>query len=202
MPGLFFYWTAWTAWVVITFFMKKGKPRTEMAIMLLLILTFSGYDMRIGAIEVNISLIILLFYGYKKLSMFKRRQLWYSIFVCQVVTLAYIGFQLYSLYDPAILWLDRQWMTTAVVLVLVHMLAGSFLLRCIVTVIGAVHGNFLYAWFMSTLSFPVSAGDPVFFDSLAACLSGIVLWRGYEEATRLLNRYFKRVGRQRESDIK
>lgn len=197
MQGLFFYWTAWGAWVIVTFFMIKGKTRTGMAFLLLAVIMCSNQYVTFHHTVTCVSLIPLLFYSYQKLGKLKGSQLFYTVCACHVVMLAYIGFSLYALYAPAILWVDQKWMAAALVFLLVHVLVKSFPLRCMTAVIGAVHGNLLFAWIMNGFSLSVKAGSFAFFDMLAACLAVTALWWGYLEFVHVLNRYFKRVTEQR-----
>ncbi|HEX7065445.1 MAG TPA: hypothetical protein VF199_10315 [Bacillales bacterium] len=197
MPGLFFYWTAWVGWVVFTFFMEKGKIRTEMTIVVLGIIACSSTTVMIRDISINLSMVILLFYGYRKLAELNRSRLLFTAGVCQVVALAYVGFFMYCLYDPAILWLDRKWMTAILIFLLVQFLVKPFSLRCLTAVIGVIHGNLLLAWIMHGYFLPMKAGSLVCFDLLAACLAMIAVWRAYEEFASLLNIFFKRTFSQK-----
>lgn len=197
MAGLYFYWTAWAAWVIATFFMKKGRIRTETAALVLILIICSNRYVKLDHVEINTAFIVMLLYGYQKLAMLTRSRLIYMATVCHIVMLGYIGFSMYSMYDPAILWFDMKWMTALLIFILTQFLVKSFSLRCLTAVIGAVHGNLLYTWIMRGFSFPVKAGSFTFFDTLAICLMMIALWRGYEEIARLLNHYFKRTFQQK-----
>lgn len=197
MPGLFFYWIAWAAWVVITFMAEKGKSRTETAIVLLVVIICSNRFFTVEHIAINASLVVLLVYGYRKLANLKRSTLFYTVAVCHVVALAYIGFFMYSLYDPAILWLDRKWMMAVLIFLLVQFLAKSFPLRCVTAVIGLVHGNLLLSWIMHGYSLSVEAGSLSFFDLLFICLAMIAIWRGYEGVAHYMDSLFRKTFTQK-----
>lgn len=197
MSGLYFYWAAWAIWVVVTFFMKKGKIRTETAAIVLILMICSNRYVMLNHVEISVSLIVLLLYGYRELAKLTRSRLIYMVAVCHIVMLGYIGFSMYGVYDPAILWFDVKWMTASIIFILIQFMVKSFSLKCLTAVIGTVHGNLMYTWIMNGFSFPVKAGSLTFFDTLAICLMMIALWRGYEEIVRLLNHYFKRTFQQK-----
>lgn len=168
-----------------------------MALVVLGTIAFSSTTFTIHDIPINFSMVILLFYGYRKLAKFRRSSFLFAAGVCQVIALAYVGFFMYCLYDPAILWLDRKWMTAILIFLLVQFLVKSFSLRCLATVVGVIHGNLLLAWIMNGYFVPMEAGSLTFFDLLAACLGMIAVWRGYEEFTSQLNAFFKRAFSQK-----
>ncbi|HET7578569.1 MAG TPA: hypothetical protein VFK33_04735 [Bacillales bacterium] len=197
MQGLFFYWTAWAAWVIVTFFMEKGKARTEAAAVILMVIACSAWFVTIQQVAINVSLMVLLFFGYRKLGKLRRLQLLYHVCICHIVTFAYLGFCMYTLYDPAILWIGRKWMAAVLIFLLVQFLVRTFALRCITAIVGAVHGNLLFAWVLHGFSLPYQAGSVAFLDLLAACVGMIAVWQGYLEAAHLLNQLFKRTFPQR-----
>lgn len=196
MEGLFFYWIAWGAWVVVTFLMNKGKNRTQAAVFLLTMILFSNTYMTVGGLNINIALVIILIYGYLKLAGYGYSRLLYMVIVCHIIALAYIGFTMYSLYDPIVLWFDQTWMMAGLVFLLAQILVKPFSLRCLAMMIGIGHGNLLYAWMMSRFSLTV--GSLTLFDLLSACFLMMAVWQGYGEFSQFMGRSFTRSMRQKE----
>ncbi|HET7616553.1 MAG TPA: hypothetical protein VFK27_06275 [Bacillales bacterium] len=191
--GLLFYWTVWTAWVVVTFLLPKERLRTELAILILLVLIGSARTLTLYHFQLNAALPVILIYCYWKLSGLKRSKLVYTVAVSHIVTLAYMGFSMYTLYDPAVLWIDRKWMTAVLIFLAVQFMVRSFVLRIVAAVIGTIHGNVLLALTLSGLSLSVLAGSLHFFDMLACCLSLMLAWKGYEQLTHYLHLFVKRT---------
>lgn len=197
MQGLFFYWMAWITWIIVTFFMAKGKVRNELAFLILIVILLSNRFVTVAHVSICLSLFPLLLYGYRKLGELKGSQLIYMVSACHIVMLAYIGFSLYALYAPAILWLDERWMAAGLVFLLVQVLVRTLSMRCLTAVIATVHGNLLFTGIMKGFSLPVKAGTHSFFGMLSACLAIIAIWWGYQEFISQLNRYFKRISEHR-----
>lgn len=184
MEGIFFYWIAWMAWIVITFFMKKDKKRTHMAVFLLMVILFSNDYVTIGHLKINIALLILLIYGYLGLSSLNNGRLLYIVIICHIITLAYIGFTMYRLYDPVVQWFHPTWMTAILLFFLVQILIKPFSLRCLVMMISICHGSLLYTWMMS--QFSLAVGSLALFDLLAAGFLLLMLWHGFQKFSLFL----------------
>jgi hypothetical protein len=187
MEGVFFYWIAWICWTFVTFFMKKGRTRTQLAAFILFIILFSGSNMNIQGKLFSVSLILLLIYAYRCFSLYGGKRMIYHLFACHVVTLAYAGFFMYSMLDPVIVWGNKMWVTAVLIFFLVQILIDSFPMRIIVAVIGVSHGNILYEWMTRAFSGSVKIGSLSFFDLLAAVVFLICAWRLYVKAVGMLN---------------
>lgn len=197
LPGLFFYWTAWVAWIIITFFMEKGKLRTELAFLVLMVIFLSNRFISIHHTAINISLIPLLLYSYRQVAKFKPYEMFLTLLVCQVATFGYIGFTLYAVHEPAIQWLDLKWMSAILLVLIILFTVQSFSLRCLTSIISAIHGNLLYAFLMDRFSLSVKAGTLDFLDMLAASLGILLVWHGYGLFIHMMNHTFKKTNRQR-----
>lgn len=198
MEGLFFYWAAWAAWVVITFFMNKGRNRTQAAVFLLAVIGFSNKFVTVGGWDINIALLIVLISAYVKLAAYGSSRLLYMILVCHMVALAYIGFTMYRLYDPIVLWFHPTWMMAVLIFLLVQILVKSFPSKCLATGVGIGHGHFIYVWMMSRIT--ISAGSLALFDLFAACFLMLAVWHGYEQASQRMGLSFTRAIRNKGKD--
>lgn len=188
MAGVFFYWFAWMGWTIITFFMKKNKIRTELAIFILFLIFFSSLKVTAAdAVEVSFSFFILLLYAYRKFACEMKGQFLYYLFSSNIITLAYAVFLIYSMYDPVVVWGNRTWMTAVLVFLITQMLANSFHHRLIVAVIGISHGNILYELVTSRFVFSADIGSLQYFDLLAAAVCLISLWQLYVKATKAVH---------------
>ncbi|HET7629247.1 MAG TPA: hypothetical protein VFK44_12815 [Bacillales bacterium] len=190
--GLFFYWTAWAAWTAVTFILPKGNLRTEWAVLIMAILIASAGTVEVAGFESRAVLFILLAYGYYKLSQFRPARMLYAIFTCHIIMLAYVGFSLYILYNPAVLWIDRNWLIAGMLFVVTQLLVKDFSQRLVTAIVGAVHGNLMYALYLKGLALSFSAGSFQFLDGIAGCLAMIVLWHSYEQATVFIQQFMKR----------
>lgn len=192
MAGLFFYWFAWTSWIVATFFLAEGKKRTKTAMFILVTVALSPMTIP-GPYHINISLsfLFILFYAYGELFFVARKKLLYIVVVCYAVTFSYSGFLLYTVYDPVILWSFRPFVVAIGVSLIVLLLVRPFSLRLLTAMIGVCHGEVCYQWIVRAYLGTASIGNLAFFDRLSAVLLALFAWQGYVSLTEKLEHHFR-----------
>ncbi|MCH1624763.1 YphA family membrane protein [Ferdinandcohnia quinoae] len=197
MEGAYFYWISWLAWVICTFFMNKGKQRTNIAILLLLLIILSPHYIDIGNTKLNVNLIIILLFCYKELSVKTMKQQLY-IFICVfTISMAYGSFQLFELFDPVWLLFDRKWMFSVILIYITLMIFKDIKSRIIGLLIGAIQGDILFGFVLSKLQFQYVIGSFVFLDVAAISAFIIIMWTGLEELFKHFDLLFQKNSKQK-----
>jgi hypothetical protein len=176
VDGTYFYWFSWMFWVIYTFFMKKDKVRILFAAILLILIILSVYETAIGLFRFTLSYIFILILAYYFIALKKRWQLIYMLIVSVVVMLAYVSFQLFALFDPVWVFMNRTWMLAVILTFITMMLYSDFYSRLLSLIIGSCQGDFLYAVILNRFSFPHLIGSLAFFDMLFISCSFLFGW--------------------------
>ncbi|RAK22176.1 hypothetical protein B0I26_102165 [Anoxybacillus vitaminiphilus] len=183
MDGIYFYWFSWMLWVIYTFLMKKDKVRILFAVTLLMLIALSIYEISIGPFQLTLSYLFILFMAFYFAAMRSRWQFIYMLIGSMIVTLAYVSFQLFALFDPIWVFLDRTWMLAVILTIIVILLYGGFYSRLLCFIIGSCQGDFLYAVILKRFSFPHVIGSLAFFDMLLLSWSLMFGWFVLENAS-------------------
>lgn len=198
LEGIYFYWFAWIGWVILTFFSKKTSKRTFFAFVILLMLTFSTRIISVGVIEFNVTFFIGLFTSYVILSKVSFiRQLYFTL-ASLTITIAYVSFHLFELFDPVWLVFERQWMLGIIMAYLTLMLVKEPLLRMAVVFSGIGQGDILYTIILGNFSFPHTIGSLQMLDGLAITLMLLFLWYLFENIAVYFDQAFPKKSKERQ----
>jgi hypothetical protein len=170
MDGIYFYWFAWIGWVFCTFILPKSKIRTAMAFFCILILFLSNSNLSIAGLEVKASYFIVLLYSYFFLGRLTFKSFWYYLIISFVITLSYVTFYIYALFDPAWLILDWKWMLAAIIFLLSFFLVSDPLYRIVTLVVGMCHGDVVYKLLIQNLNPDMKIGSFPFLDVVSICV--------------------------------
>lgn len=176
LEGIYFYWFAWIAWVIYTFFITKNKKRTWISCVVLLLIIGSIHYIPIFVSQVNISFLILVASTYIVISFQKKRAILYILLSSLIITLSYVSFHLYELFDPVWLVFNRNWMLAFIIVYLTLMLHKDQFLRVVVACTGLVQGEILYGLIMKQYNFPFIFGSFRFFDAVALTVLITSFW--------------------------
>jgi hypothetical protein len=106
--GIFFYWVMWSGWIYTTFLMKKDSKRGYIAFLILVGIILSMYVIPFSLGTVNASLLLFAVLGVVYLARKNKRTL-YDLTVCFAAATTYFSIQIFSLYDPAKLFIDKRY---------------------------------------------------------------------------------------------
>lgn len=197
MEGSYFFWLAWFAWVICTFFMKKGKQRTNITILILLLIVLSPYYIHLGLTKFNVSLIIIILFSFKEISKKTFKQQLYMFICVFTISMAYGSFQLFELFDPVWLLFDRKWMFSTVLVYITLMIFKDVRSRIIGLFIGAVQGEILSGFVLYKLHFKYVMGSLLFFDAVSISACVIILWCSLEELFKHFDLLFQKNSKQK-----
>ncbi|MFD1738569.1 hypothetical protein ACFSCX_18765 [Bacillus salitolerans] len=197
MEGIWFYWIGWIGWVITTFIVGKGKVRTQVAILILVLLSFAHMKISILSHEISIGFLILLFVSYMMSAKLNNITLLY-ISICTIILgLAYVTFYLFSLFDPVWIVFNPTFMVSFILTYLVLLLTKQSLKRYIIFIIGICHGEVLYRVILSKIQFTQTIGTLLFFDIVAIGIFMISLWNGLELLSTYFNQLQQKQARER-----
>lgn len=183
MDGAYFYWMAWIAWVISTFFMKKNKFRFTFSLFILSLICLSAHTLTIYDLKINIGLLFLLAYSYFGISKHKSLlKLIYFYISSLAITLGYVSFHLFELYDPVWLFLDRKWLLTIGLTFIIIFLFKNTKDRIICLILSSCQGELLYAVILQKFAIQFEIGSLAYLDILSISFVLMQGWHLLERA--------------------
>jgi hypothetical protein len=160
MDGSLFYWILWSLWVYLTFIIDKKHPlRFGLSACILVIIILSEVHFTIGNYQIYASGVFTLVLSYIILSKEKNGPQLYAIICSIIVTIAYVTFRLYEIFDPVWLIFPKIWMMGIGLFVLGILLQNTLKGRLLVIICGTMHGEICYALFLNRFqyTYPIAA---------------------------------------------
>ena len=198
MEGIFFYWIAWMVWVYSTFMLKKSNFRLSVSIIVLVLIIVSPYSIYLGIFEINVTIIAFLIICSALLVKKTTIQKVYLLVCTLTITIAYVSFLLFELFDPVWLFIDRKWMLAFILVYLASMLIKDRKIRVICVVLGASQGELLYGFILSHFRFEYVIGSMGYLDVTAISSAIIVLWLGVENLAQYFDIYFNKTSKEKQ----
>jgi len=198
MEGIFFYWIAWMVWVYSTFMLKKSNFRLSVSIIVLVLIIVSPYSIYLGIFEINVTIIAFLIICSALLVKKTTIQKVYLLVCTLTITIAYVSFLLFELFDPVWLFIDRKWMLAFILVYLASMLIKDRKIRVICVVLGASQGELLYGFILSHFRFEYVIGSMSYLDITAITSAVIVLWLGVENLAQYFDLYFNKTSKEKQ----
>jgi hypothetical protein len=198
LDGVIFYFAAWTVWLISTFFLEKRQPyRLGISTWILLLIIATGHVIPIGNIHISYSAVLIIFTVYILIRKNKLKKLLYLL-VCQfIMASAYVSFHLYEMFDPVWVVIAREWLLSAIMVILSIMLIKKRTERILLLVFASIHGELLNGIIFHSFSFPYTIGSFEYLDVLSMASGVILLWNGVEYATAYLGTYFNQLEKER-----
>lgn len=202
MEGSLFYWAFWSFWIVLTFIVKKHNPyRFKLSAAILIVLILANLHFSILGIDIYLSGLFLLALTYFCLYRMKRIAIIY-FFICSfILTIAYVTFHLYEIFDPVMLIFNKNWMMGICLGYLAILLQKTLRERVLLIISGTMQGEILYTYILSKYNFPYTIGSLVYLDvlTLTSCL--LIGWSCIEKAGSFLGNDidFNQRGKQKSS---
>ncbi|PLS16363.1 hypothetical protein CVD28_18020 [Bacillus sp. M6-12] len=171
MDGLFFYWLAWIAVVVLLFFVsERWKYRFPMLIHLLMIMIIASYQVNVDALSFNFSVIYIFIAICVYIRRMRLMQIFGFVISIFTVAMAYCCFQLYSMLDPVWLLFDKSWMMAILLNYLCVLLFSAKGIRLGGLIGGMALGDCMTSFLLSRLAMPYAAGSFSWLDDAALAL--------------------------------
>lgn len=191
MEGSLFYWILWLFWVYITFFMgKQNLYRTKLAAGILLVIISSNVHFMVAKFEFYASGLFILILSYIILSKKKLGSLLYAFICSFIITISYVTFNLFVIYDPVWVIFQKEWMLAVCFSCLAIFLLTSLKDRLLILVSGTMQGEILYAYYLSKFEFSYPIGTIAYFDVSALTILLVVGWSILENAGPFFQNHF------------
>jgi hypothetical protein len=186
MEGIFFYWTFWVLWICMTFFVSKYNPnRVKYSVIILLSIILSSQYIQAWGLEVSVVSLLFLLIAYYEVGKMKGKSMAYFLITSFILMLAYGSFQLFELFDPVWLILDRNWMFAVVLTYMTIMMHNQHTQRIMVLIFGSIHGEIIYSLVLDVYSMKVPIGTLRFLDVISISVCLILAWSGFEKLASL-----------------
>ncbi|MCM3692857.1 YphA family membrane protein [Neobacillus niacini] len=191
MEGSLFYWILWLFWVSITFFMnKQNLYRAKLAACILVIIILSNVHFTVGSFQFFASGLFLLLLSYIIFSKKKLGSLLYAFICSFIVTISYVTFNLFFIFDPVWVVFQKEWMLGFCLSCLAIILQKSLKDRLLIMVSGTMQGEILYAFYLSKFDFSYPIGAIPYLDVSALTLLLLVCWSALENAGTFFQNHF------------
>ncbi|MFL6555731.1 MAG: hypothetical protein ACJ8MO_06420, partial [Bacillus sp. (in: firmicutes)] len=191
MEGAIFYWVFWGFWIYLTFILEKQNPyRLKLAAIIVIVLILSNVQFPVGEFEIQASGLFILGSCYLFMSQEKRGALIY-FFICSfIVSIAYVTFHLFEIFDPIWIIFKKEWMMGITMSYLAILLQKTLKGRLLILFAGAMQGEILYAFILNKFQFPYIIGTFAYLDvcSLTALL--LTGWSTLENIGSILQTHF------------
>lgn len=168
MTGMLFYWFSWILWIIVTFFMKKGRDRTLFSCWILLVLIFADAYIIIHGHDLSLAFVWIFLGALIWLLRLPRRT--YHIFSSFTLMIGYAGMLYWAQVSPVWLFLPRTFLLSFLLSLILFMLAKEYVSQAGIGLLGMSCGEIVYALTLSSYGFPEAVGEMAFLDNLLAVM--------------------------------
>lgn len=195
MNGAMFLWGAWGVWIFATFLLEKGRLRFWTAVWSLIIVIFSPYNIQMNSLTINISFLILILLGVSLFTVNKKREVLFYVLTSLIVSMCYVLYHIYLIYDPAIQLILKPWMFLLMIVGINRILVIPLRLRVSTLIIGLIHGEIIRV--LIFIHFIHTLGTKSFLDHLSFTLSVTFIGMGFERVLQIFQELVnKQIGRK------
>lgn len=193
MDGVFYLWLLWGIWTYTTFLLRKSHPdRFQLSFICLVLICVFPYGLKIGPFEVALPIIVLVLICILYIRKLSLKQKLYMLVVVMTMGMIYGGIGLLSIYDPVLMFVDRDFIISlSFVLVSFFFYSHSSLYRLRIIAIGgsSVIGDFFLGIPLYKVGFSYSIGGPEYLDIVALSIGLLLALKAVEELNQFV--YFK-----------
>jgi len=191
MEGSMFYWILWVFWIYVTFFMnKQNLYRSKLGSVILVLIILSNVHFKVISFEFYASGLFILLLSYIILGKKKLGSLLYAFICSFIVTIAYVTFNLFVIYDPVWVIFQKEWMMGICFSCLAIFLQTSLKDRLLIIVSGTMQGEILYAIYLSKFEFSYPIGTIAYLDVFSLITILLVSWSILENAGTFFQNHF------------
>lgn len=185
MEALYYYWSIWFVWIMVTFIMEKSLWRTVLGICVLVHIIFSHVMISVLGISINAGFLMTFLYACAAFVIFRPSYRMMRIMQLGSMVSAYAFFMIFALYDPVWFTIIKvDWVVFAL-LILMCMTYGQLLTeRITLWMMSVCLGEALYAVTIHRLTSSIVIGDLSF---LSFVVQGAVFLLGVDQFEKLLN---------------
>jgi hypothetical protein len=165
--GILFYWFMWIGWVVTTFLFEKNQFRNTVIFILLPGIILSGYDISFSLGTINAAFAYFLIIGLVHVIR-STGELLYYLAVSFIIAVSYVMLQVFALYDPAKLFIDKKYLLIIFLAAMLFLILKRNIDLFYVPLIGIFLGDSLYQLLILRLTGYLEIGSMFVLDLLAS----------------------------------
>jgi hypothetical protein len=191
LEGATFFLIFWMFWIFLTFFLNKQNPyRLKLSIIVLIAIFLSEVHYSIGNDQLYASGMFLLLVTYFLFCREKRGTIIYFFICSYIVTISYVTFHLFEIYDPIWIIMNKQWMIGIFLGYLAILLQKTLKGRVLIILSGTMQGEILYAYILNKYQFPYSIGGFDYLDVFSLISALLIGWSCIENAGIIFQNHF------------
>ncbi|WP_426501782.1 YphA family membrane protein [Bacillus safensis] len=182
---MYYYWSIWFVWIMVTFIMEKSLWRSVLGICVLVHIIFSHVMISVLDISINAGFLMTFLYACAAFVIFRPSYRMMRIMQLGSMVSAYAFFMIFALYDPVWFTIIKVDWVIFVLLILMCMTYGQPLTeRITLWMMSVCLGEALYAPTIHRLTSSIVIGDLSF---LSFVVQGAVFLLGVDQFEKLLN---------------
>lgn len=199
MEGLYFYGFTWALWIISTFLIRKtSNLRLPLAIILLFILILSPYTFQFGNYTISYVSFFMLLVIFLIVGTFKVKKLLYFFITTLIMSVGYVTFLLFELFDPIWIIFKRELMLSFMVAYLSVLLQKKVLGRIFIIIVGGVYGDILFSIILFPFSFPYDIGSLRFLDVCSIAVMMLFSWEGLKITISYMENLYQSLEKEKQ----
>ncbi|MGN7390235.1 YphA family membrane protein [Bacillus safensis] len=185
MEALYYYWSIWFVWIMVTFIMEKSLWRTVLGICVLVHIIFSHVMISVLDISINAGFLMTFLYACAAFVIFRPSYRMMRIMQLGSMVSAYAFFMIFALYDPVWFTIIKvDWVVFALLILMCMTYGQPLTERITLWMMSVCLGEALYALTIHRLTSSIVIGDLSF---LSFVVQGAVFLLGIDQFEKLLN---------------
>ncbi|WP_438825129.1 YphA family membrane protein [Bacillus safensis] len=185
MEALYYYWSIWFVWIMVTFIMEKSLWRSVLGICVLVHIIFSHVMISVLDISINAGFLMTFLYACAAFVIFRPSYRMMRIMQLGSMVSAYAFFMIFALYDPVWFTIIKvDWVVFALLILMCMTYGQPLTERITLWMMSVCLGEALYAVTIHRLTSSIVIGDLSF---LSFVVQGAVFLLGVDQFEKLLN---------------
>jgi hypothetical protein len=190
VDGILYLWLIWGIWIFTTFMMNKAHPyRFRYSFICLVLICVFPYGLKVSSVEVAVPVIVLGLICIHYIRILSLKEKLYMLVAILAMGMLYAGIGLVAIYDPVLMFLDRD-LIMAVSLAFLSILfytSSSYMFRMISIAGSSIVGEVFMSIPLKNIGFLYPIGGPVYLDVLAISNGILLAIKLFEEINQLFN---------------
>ncbi|WP_426551180.1 YphA family membrane protein [Bacillus pumilus] len=185
MEALYYYWSIWFVWIIVTFIMEKSSWRNVLGVFVLVHIICSHFMISIFNMSLNAGYLMTFLYACAGFALFRSGHRIMRIIQLGSMVSAYAFFMIFALYDPVWFTLIKvDWVVFALLILMSLTYGYHFTERVTLWMMSVCLGEALYALTIHRLTSSIVIGDLSF---LSLVVQGSIFLLGVDQLEKLLN---------------
>ncbi|WP_223251373.1 YphA family membrane protein [Bacillus pumilus] len=185
MEDLYYYWSIWFVWIIVTFIMEKSSWRNVLGVFVLVHIICSHFMISIFDMNLNAGYLMTFLYACAGFVIFRSGHQIMRIIQLGSMVSAYAFFMIFALYDPVWFTLIKvDWVVFALLILMSLTYGHHFTERVTLWMMAVCLGEALYALTIHRLTSSIVIGDLSF---LSLVVQGSIFLLGVDQLEKLLN---------------